>query len=208
MPFLDKNNASAPSPCKAASRQITTQEHPAQRTHPKANTLAYTGLLLCLALIFSYLETQIPLLVVPIPGIKLGFANLVITFCAYICGLKTAFFISVTRVLLTALLFGGWSGFWFSLCGALCAFCVLALMLRFVRDAVSPIGVSVACAAAHNAGQLCAASLLLKSGAVFTYFPWLLLAGMGIGTVTGTLVTLLLHFVPSSVKLAFQKGTQ
>ena len=81
-------------------------------------------------------------------------------------------------------------------------------MLRFVRDAVSPICVSVACAAAHNAGQLCAASLLLKSGAVFTYFPWLLLAGMGIGTVTGTLVTLLLHFVPSSVKLAFQKGTQ
>lgn len=168
-----------------------------KKAHP-ARRLAFRGLLLCLAIVFSYLEAQLPFLFIPIPGFKLGFANLVITFCAYTFGLPDAFFLSIARILIVALLFGGWTGFWFSLCGALCSFLVLALLLRFAKDNVSPLGVSAACAAAHNIGQLIAAAVLLKSLSVCSYLPVLLVAGMLTGTITGVLVSLLLTCVPVS----------
>ena len=84
--------------------------------------------------------------------------------------------------------------------------CILALLLRIAPHAVSPLGVSVACAAAHNAGQLAAAAILL-SPAVTAYLPVLLFAGMAMGTVTGLLLTVLLRAIPSSVREAFRRGT-
>lgn len=178
----------------------------ADTRHP-ARRLAMRGLLLCLALVFSYLEAQLPLSFLPVPGIRLGFANLVVTFCAYVCDLKTALSVSVARVLITALLFGNWSAFWFSLCGALFAFALLALLLTFARNTVSTLGVSAACAAAHNTGQLLAAAVLMKSAAVFSYYPVLLIAGTVTGTLTGILMILLLRALPPSVLVKAKKGT-
>ena len=174
-----------------------------QKTH-STQLSAFRGLLLCLAIVFSYLEAQLPFFMIPIPGFKLGFANLVITFCAYVFGLPDAFFLSIARILIVALLFGGWTGFWFSLCGALCSFLVLALLLRFPKNNISPLGVSAACAAAHNIGQLIAAAILLQSLTVASYLPVLLLSGMLTGTITGVLVSLLLTHVPIAGKRSCQ----
>ena len=171
-----------------------------------ARRTAFRGLLLCLALIFSYLEAQLPLAVIPVPGVKLGFANLVVSFAAYVCGMKTAAAVSLLRVCITSLLFGSPTTFWFSVTGAVFSLCILAFLLRIAPHAVSPLGVSVACAAAHNAGQLAAAAILL-SPAVTAYLPVLLFAGMAMGTVTGLLLTVLLRAIPSSVREAFRRGT-
>ncbi len=159
-----------------------------------AKKTALCGLLLCLALIFSYVEARLPLLFIPIPGFKLGFANLVITLTAYLVSLPTAAVISLLRVLITSVLFGSPTTLWFSLLGALYAFAVLALLLRFARNSVSPLGVSVASAAAHNLGQLTAACVLL-SPAVLSYTPFLLLASLFTGSITGLILCRLLRSV-------------
>jgi len=185
--------------------RILSSDNPARRT-------ALCGLLLCLALIFSYLEARLPLLFLPIPGFKFGFANLVIALTAYVISLPAAAVISVLRVLITSVLFGSLTSFWFSLLGAIYAFAAMALLLRFARKSVSPLGVSVASAAAHNAGQLTAASLLL-SPAVMSYTPVLLLAALITGSITGVILRQLLasiHSVPTPLtnhESPSQKGT-
>lgn len=164
--------------------------------------LALRGMLLSLCLVFSYLEFRFPL-PLPLPGCKPGFANIVITFCALTLGYPDALALSLLRVLIVSLLFGSASSFWFSLCGALCAFLVLYLLLPQVPGTFSVIGVSAACAAAHNLGQLIAAGLLLSSGAVLSYLPVLLLTALLTGTVSG----LILHFVLPPLKKAGLSGT-
>ena len=165
--------------------------------------LALRGMLLCLCLVFSYLEARFPL-PLPLPGCKPGFANIVVTFCALTLGYPDALALSLLRVLIVSLLFGSASSFWFSLCGALCAFLVLYLLLPRVPGTFSVIGVSAACAAAHNLGQLFAACLLLSSVSVLSYLPVLLLAAILTGTVSGVI----LHFVLPPLKKAGLSGSE
>lgn len=165
-----------------------------------AHKTALCGLLLCLALIFSYIEARLPLLFIPIPGCKLGFANLVIALTAYMISLPAAAIISILRVLISSVLFGSLTSFWFSLLGALYAFAVLALLLRFASRTVSPLGVSVASAAAHNLGQLSAAAVLL-SPTVLSYTPVLLLAALITGSITGLILCRLLKSTQKIFKL-------
>ena len=152
--------------------------------------LARGGIFLCLALIFSYLETLLPLFSGVVPGCKAGFANIVITFAACFFGLSDALCLSLLRVCLSSLLFGNLSGFFFSLGGALCAFACMALLLRNTKS-VSVLGLSCAGAVCHNLGQLCVCGMLLGSGAVFSYAPLLVLAGIFTGTVNGILLAFL-----------------
>ncbi len=65
--------------------------------------VAYFGVFTALALIFSYIETLIPLQF-GIPGVKLGLANLVIVLALYKMGTGEAYLLSVVRVLLTGFL--------------------------------------------------------------------------------------------------------
>ena len=160
-----------------------------------AYRLARAAILLCLSLGFSYLEFLMPAFL-PIPGCKPGFANIVVTFCACFCGLREALVLSLARVFLSSLLFGNLTGLIFSLSGALCAFLTLAFFLCFRFSGVTVLGLSAACAAAHNVGQLLSSSFVLGSPlhpntAVFSYFPALLLMGAVTGTITGLLLSAL-----------------
>ena len=67
---------------------------------------------------------------VPIPGIKLGLANLVVLFLLLHAGVWQALALSLGRVLLSSLLFSGFSGFVFSASGALLSWAVMALLVR------------------------------------------------------------------------------
>ena len=63
------------------------------------NRVAYFGVFTALALIFSYVETLIPINF-GIPGVKLGLANLVIVIALYKMKLTEIYLLSVVRVLL------------------------------------------------------------------------------------------------------------
>ncbi len=155
----------------------------------RAEKLAYTGLLTALALIFSYLESFLPP-PLPLPGFKLGLGNLVVLFAAYFLSLPHAALISLLRVLVTGLLFGSPTGFFFSLSGAAFAFLTLIFSKKILGKRVTFIGVSALSAAAFNTGQLLAASLLYQSLSLLGYLAALLAASAILGALTGCLLNL------------------
>ncbi len=155
--------------------------------------LTADAMLLCAALLFSYLESLIPLsLWIPVPGFKLGLPNLVIMFAALYFSFADAMIISLCRIFLTALLFGNTSSLFFSLIGGILSLVALELLLKLKDCPLTCIGLSVSCAAFHNIGQLLAASVLFSTGTALMYAPWLILLALVSGTINGILLRLLL----------------
>ena len=151
--------------------------------------LTLCALLSALALGLSYLESQFPLsLLIPLPGVKLGLANIVTLFALLQLGAPGAFAILTVRCLLGSLFAGNVSALLFSLLGGFLAMAVMALLRR---SPLSVYGLSVAGAAAHQTGQVLAAVLLLGSWAPLSYLPLLWLASLVTGCVTGCVTALL-----------------
>lgn len=147
--------------------------------------IALNSLLISLALILSYIESLFPTsLIIPIPGIRLGLANIVTMFALFYLGFVSAMTISVLRCVLAALMFGGLSSLMFSLSGALLALIIMQVLKYGYNKLFSILGISIGGAAAHNTGQILMASLMMRNTAIFAYLPVLLIAGMVMGFVT------------------------
>lgn len=161
----------------------------------KLNRLARCAVLTALALALSMAERMLPLTVlIPLPGLRLGLANLVTVFALCRLSKREALLILVARCLLGAIGGGMLTSLAFSLTGGLLALAVMALLLYC--PGLSLVGVCVAGAAAHNTGQILAAMAVLGSGAPLAYLPALLLASLLTGAVTGTVSMLLVHRIP------------
>lgn len=91
----------------------------------KSRKIAYFGLNVALAFVLSYFESLIPLNI-GIPGIKLGLANLAVLTALYTLSAKDAFCISIIRIVLVGVTFGGISAMIYSLAGGLLSFVVMA----------------------------------------------------------------------------------
>lgn len=151
---------------------------------PKKLTLC--GMLTALAIVLSLAEQLFPLdAIVPVPGVKLGLANVVTLFALTRLSARDAVAILLCRVALSSLLMGSVTAFLFSLFGGLLALIVMGLVLRAEGKFCSVLGVSVAGAAAHNIGQIIAAVIWMKTGAVVAYLPLLLVMSVPLGLVTG-----------------------
>ena len=146
--------------------------------------LTLCALLTAMALALSYLENLFPLsLAIPIPGVKLGLANIVTLFALYALGGGEALLILLARCFLGSLFAGNMNALLFSLFGGLCAFGTMTALSRL--RGLSIYGVSVGGAAAHNCGQIAAALLTLGSGAPLYYLPVLLAVSLLTGGLTG-----------------------
>ena len=146
-------------------------------------TLAQSAVLVALALALSYTERFIPLqLVISLPGVKLGLANIATLVALYALGWQKTIPIVVVRCFLGAL-FGGLTGILFSLTGGLLSLGVMAACKK--APLFSIYGVSILGAAAHNIGQILAAMALMGSVYVWAYLPYLLLIAIFTGTATG-----------------------
>ena len=153
-------------------------------------TLTTCAVLAALALALSYMESFFPLaLVIPLPGVKLGLANIVTVYALYAFGAPSALAVLVVRCLLGSLFAGNASALIFSLLGGICAMLVMIALHALPR--LSVYGVSVGGAAAHNAGQVAAAMLTLGSAAPLVYLPFLLVVSVFTGALTGFMASLL-----------------
>ena len=153
-------------------------------------TLTTCAVLAALALALSYMESFFPLaLVIPLPGVKLGLANIVTVYALYALGAPSALAVLVVRCLLGSLFAGNASALIFSLLGGLCAMLVMIALHALPR--LSVYGVSVGGAAAHNAGQVAAAMLTLGSAVPLVYLPFLLVVSVFTGALTGFVASLL-----------------
>ena len=159
------------------------------------NKLARCAVLTALALALSMAERFLPLTVlIPLPGLRLGLANLVTVFALCRMSGREAVLILIARCVLGSIGGGMLTSLAFSLTGGLLALGIMALMLRCRR--LSLIGVCMAGAAAHNVGQILAAVWVLGSPAPVVYLPALLAASVLTGGVTGAVSILLVHRVP------------
>lgn len=146
------------------------------------NRAAYFGVFTALALIFSYIETLIPIQF-GVPGIKLGLANLIIVIVLYRTGWREALLLSVVRVVLAGFIFGNLFSIVYSLAGGIFSLAVMALLKKTERFSV--IGISIAGGVCHNIGQLIVAMVVVETYQVGYYLPVLLIAGVITGAVIG-----------------------
>ena len=160
----------------------------------KTNQLTLCAILISMALVLSYVERFLPLqMLIPLPGIKLGLANIVTLMALFFLGEKYAFTILILRCILGAVFGGGISALLFSLTGGLLAMSIMSLSKRNKR--ISVYGVSILGAAAHNVGQILAAMVLMSSVYVIGYLPYLLgvsvLTGMATGSICAKVFSIL-----------------
>ena len=152
--------------------------------------LALCAMLTAMALALSYLEQFFPLsLAIPIPGFKLGLANVVTLFALYALGPGQALLILLARCFLGAVFAGNMNALIFSLLGGVTAMLVMILLSGWRR--LSVYGVSVGGAAAHNCGQVAAAVLTLGNSAPLYYLPVLLGVSLFAGMLTGLIAACL-----------------
>ena len=149
----------------------------------KTKDIAKTGLLLSLSLVLSFVESCIPAFVA-VPGIKAGLANIVVVFALYRINFKTAFTISVFRVLIAAVVFGSVISLAYSLSGAVVSLCIMALLKK--TSFFSVVGVSVAGGVMHNVAQIATACIILGTDKILYYIPFLLIGGTVAGILIGT----------------------
>ena len=146
--------------------------------------IVLSAVLVSLALAFSYMERFIPLqMLIPLPGVKLGLANVATLIALYLLGTKSAFAILILRCFLGSLFGGGITGFLFSITGGLLSMTVMALCKN--APLLSVYGVSILGAAAHNIGQILAAMVLMHSVYIGMYLSYLLVVALFTGFATG-----------------------
>lgn len=150
--------------------------------------LVYLSLLLAMATALHLLEGLFPI-PLPLPGVKLGLANIITLLALYLYDLRAGLTVAIARVFLGSLLGGTFlsPGFFLALTGAVISTLFMALLIK-KTSCFSPVGISLAGAVGHNLGQLLMASLLLQNQAIFYYLPFLLLSSIPTGLVTGTLL--------------------
>ena len=157
-----------------------------QKGNRPMNTKKLTrmALLTAVALIIFMVEAQIPP-PVPVPGVKLGLANIVTVYAMFALSPAQALAILVCRVFLGSVFSGQLMTLFYSLGGGLLCWCVMLLLRRVLtRKQIWVAGVFGAIV--HNFGQILVASALTRTPALIVYLPVLTLSGILTGAFTGT----------------------
>ncbi|MBC5585877.1 Gx transporter family protein [Eggerthella sp. NSJ-70] len=161
---------------------------------PTSLRVCRCALLAALALALTALESLIPI-PLPVPGMKLGVANIVTVAAAFWLGPIDAAVVLGVRIVLAAFLTGQLATLPFSLVGGACALAVTLLFVRFSSTERVRLCAMVA-ATAHNIGQIAVAVAVTGTPEIAFYLPVLLVTGVVAGFLTGTVATAVLDRLP------------
>ena len=151
--------------------------------------LTRMALLTAIALTIFMVEAQIPALV-PVPGVKLGLANIVTVFAVYTMGSKEGALILAARIFLGAVFAGNFSTIFYSAAGGACAILVTIGLKRILTQ--SQLWVAGALGAvAHAAGQMAMAIAITATPGLIVYLPVLIVTSIITGLFTGFCAQLL-----------------
>lgn len=158
----------------------------------KTKKIAVLALAIALAMILSFVESQIPAFVA-IPGVKIGLANIAVVFVLYKLGWKEAVLISLVRVFMVSVLFGTAVSLFYSVAGAVLSLTGMVLLRN--TGLFSTVAVSVTGGVLHNVGQILMACLLLETNVIVYYLPFLILSGVIAGVVIGVVSAIMVNRV-------------
>ncbi|MCR5461335.1 MAG: Gx transporter family protein [Acetatifactor sp.] len=145
--------------------------------------LTALSLLTAAALMIYAMESMLPTLI-PVPGIKLGLANVVTLITLKRLGVRDALLVLLARILLSACFFGSLLSLLYSLSGGLFCLLILWLVNRLLAGHYLFL-TSITGAIAHNLAQITVAFFLTSVGGVFVYLPFLMISACLTGLFTG-----------------------
>jgi len=159
------------------------------------------SILVSQALVLHIIERAIPV-PVPVPGVKLGLANIISLITIMLFGFKEAFIVMLLRTLLGSFFGGGLSSFLYSLAGGILSTSAMSFMYIKHRNLFSVPTISTVGAVFHNIGQIGVASLVISNAHLFYYLPVLLISGV----ITGILIGFTVDFTVGPVKRILKMG--
>lgn len=149
----------------------------------KTRKLTAMALLTAIALTIFVVEAQIPALV-PIPGIKLGLANIITVFAVFTFGSWEAALILAVRIFLGAVFAGNFSTILYSAAGGALAILATILLKRLLSMKQLWVAGCIG-AIAHSIGQMAVAVLITQTPGLFIYLPVMIVCSIITGTFTG-----------------------
>lgn len=152
--------------------------------HQDIKRMVLSAIMTAVAIALHFVEGLFPI-PVAFPGIKLGLPNIVSLAALYLFGPVDAFVILILRVFMTSFLYSGFSSLIFSLAGGLLSVIAMTLIWKYREKGFSIISASVTGGVFHNIGQILAAVVVMRTTAVFSYLPVLIVSGIATGIVTG-----------------------
>ena len=158
----------------------------------KTNKVALLGVFGAVALVLSFLESMlvpdIPFLPV---GAKPGLSNIITMYIASTMGFPGAVYITMLKALF-ALITRGATGAFMSFSGGLLSTVAVCLLIKYQGRVFSYLGLGIVGAVMHNMGQLTVACIVSGTFALINYGKYLLIFALITGTVTGTVLMLLM----------------
>ena len=149
----------------------------------KTKKLSFMAMLTALALGIFVLEAQIPA-PVPIPGVKLGLANIITLAAMLLLGRKDAGIILLMRIIMGSMFAGSPASFIYSIAGGFLAYIAMCICTKFIPEKYLWLTSAIS-GLAHNAGQLIACILIVKTTQLWVYAPILAVSGIISGVFTG-----------------------
>ena len=158
----------------------------------KTRKITGLAMLTAIALTIFLLEAQIPP-VVPLPGVKLGLANIVTVFTVFAIGPKEGILVLTARIFLGAVFAGNFSTIFYSAGGGACAIGVTILLKKVLRrDQLFVAGVFGAIG--HSVGQMAVAVCITRTPELLlTYLPVMILISIVTGLFTGLCAQFLIN---------------
>lgn len=147
-----------------------------------------------ISLALSAIESAVPPLV-PIPGVKLGLANIVTLVLLRRFRPRDALLVLLSRILIASLLFGQALSLLYSVAGGICSLLAMAALMKLTGGKPLVL-VGAAGGLTHNMGQLAAALLLTATPGVLAYLPPLILSGVLTGIFTGLCAGFMGRYLP------------
>ncbi len=166
----------------------------------KTKKMALLSILISQALILNVIERAIPV-PVPVPGVKLGLANVISLFTIIVFGVKETIIVVLLRTFLGSVFAGGMSSFFYSLAGGLLSAVIMSYMYLNHKDTFSIPTISVVGAIFHNIGQISVASFVINNIRLFYYLPVLLISGVITGIIIGFTVQFSINPLKKALKI-------
>jgi heptaprenyl diphosphate synthase len=155
-----------------------------------------------MATVVHSVERFLPFLPSPVPGAKLGLANIFTLVTLNLFGFIEGVYVALLRTFLAALITGNFSiTFILSISGAVLSTVIMGLMVKFFKKYISNMGISIVGAIFHNIGQLLAASFFLNSFLFFSYLPYLLLFAIPTGIFVGLCTNFILRILDKNIQI-------
>ena len=148
-----------------------------------------------LALVMGLVESVLPPILWFAPGVKLGFANLVILIELFTDGIGSGYITLTLKCVLLSLIVGNPTSMLYSLPASLLSFTLEVVLAKLALGKIGIISISVVGAIVYNALQTMIASLVISSN-ILPLMVYFLPASLLAGAFTGAVALVVLKKLP------------